>query len=83
LAIGEGLAKEAIRATFQSFDRSSFVRQRRDYQNKDVTFDRDELFYALDTVHFRHRNVHGHYVARFFFEGFDGKSSVGRGGDYL
>src|ERR1700690_79733 len=62
LPIGERFAEKAIRAFFDRLHRGGLVGERRDDEYQHLGIDRHQLLNALDAVHFRHRQIHGHNV---------------------
>src|SRR5215469_1795576 len=83
LPVGEGLVEEAIRAALHRFDGRRFVRQRRDDQDADGGLHRDQPGNALDAIHVRHGDVHGHHVRIGPPEEIERLDAIGGGADQL
>src|SRR6201993_5148898 len=62
LPVAERLVEEAIRAPLHGFDSSGLVGQRRDHQDADGRFHLHQSADALDAIHVRHGDVHGHNI---------------------
>src|SRR6267378_1306276 len=77
LPVGEGFVEEAIRAPLHRLHRRRLVCQRRDHQDPHRGLEGDELTDALDAVHARHGEIHGHHVRVGLLEQLEGLEPVG------
>ena len=62
LLVRERLVQKAMRATFQRFDRSGLIGERRDDKDDQVGIVAQDARNAFDSIHLGHRQIHGHHV---------------------